>query len=206
MNTHWCHLSSAQIYMKRCDPTCWEAHVESWVPTICSLIRHSTDTFGAVSHITRLTSRDTSSRQKRRTKPGEMNWRIACWCNDSIFYNSLWWTVKDNIEGRLQRLCLWVKYSFHKSPVKHDRSNTGLNAFSSFPIFPFQHIRLVSALSRLCNGKLLQKHFSVSKGSRGHHWCHSQSNQWQIGLDMCSPTREWDRTAPLALRLISHRK
>lgn len=115
-----------------------------------------------------------------------------------------WWTQEGDDKGFVYGSNThFIKAS--RTKLKHDRSNTGLNAFSSFPIFPFQHIHLVSVLSRLCNGKLLQKHFSVSRGSRGHRWCHSQSNQWQIGPDMCSPMREWDWTAPLAFRLISHR-
>lgn len=143
-----------------------ERHVESSVTTICPLIRNSTDTFEADSHVARLTSRYTSSRRKSEDKTKRIEAvRVGVMTPALSSCNSLWWTVMENTGGRWQRLCLWVKHSFHKSlPWKHDRSNTGLNAFSSFPIFPFQHIRLVSALSRLCNGKLLQKHFSVSRG------------------------------------------
>lgn len=58
----------------------------------------------------------------------------------------------------------FIRASYRK--LKHDRSNTGLNAFSSFLIFSFRHIRLVSVLSRLCNGKLLQKRSSFGWGQR----------------------------------------
>lgn len=49
--------------------------------------------------------------------------------------------------------------------LKHERSNTGLSASSSFPFSPFPHIRLVSALAcRPRNGNLLEERLSVSRG------------------------------------------
>lgn len=76
-----------------------ERHVESSVTTICPLIRTSTDTFKADSHIARQTSRYTSSKvkKKRRTAPGKMNRVYTCWWIDPCFIrcNSLWWSVME---------------------------------------------------------------------------------------------------------------
>lgn len=138
-----------------------EKHVKSSVIAICTLFQKSTDTFQVDSHIMRLT-------RKEKLKGKEK--KLVCWCKDPVSSAVIFFggqlvhrkqagDDKGFVHGSNSH---FIKGSCRK--LKHDRSNTGLNAFSSFPIFPFQHICLVSALSRLCNGKLLQKHFSVSAG------------------------------------------
>lgn len=45
------------------------------------------------------------------------------------------------------------------------------------------------------NGKLSPDLFFCRTRSIGHSWCHSWSNRWQIGPDMCSLIAGWERTA-----------
>lgn len=145
-----------------------ERHVKSSVIAICTLFQKSTDTFRVDSHIMRLTRRHRATRKEWGKT--ERKRKLVCWCKDPVSSAVIFFggqlvhrkqagDDKGFVHGSNSH---FIKGSCRK--LKHDRSNTGLNAFSSFPIFPFQHICLVSALSRLCNGKLLQKHFSVSTG------------------------------------------
>lgn len=160
--------STAQIFMKHWLPTCWEA---------CQKLRDSN--LYSISEIYRYipgwfthneTDKETEQQEKNEEKLKGKEKKLVCWCKDPVSSAVIFFggqlvhrkqagDDKGFVHGSNSH---FIKGSCRK--LKHDRSNTGLNAFSSFPIFPFQHICLVSALSRLCNGKLLQKHFSVSAG------------------------------------------
>lgn len=116
MNKHRRRLSSAQIYMKRWYPTCWEA---------CRKLSHNN--LSPNSKLYRYiqgwfthsqTDKQAHIIKKKKEDKSKMNRSyVWCWCNDPCFIlsNSLWWTDMESTGERWQRLCLWVKYSFHKS-------------------------------------------------------------------------------------------
>lgn len=147
-----------------------ERHVESSVATICPLIRDSTDTSEADPHIARLTSRYTSSRHKKKEKA---EW-IAAMCVVvmtpalssviAVAWRS-WKTSERNDKGFVNGSNTHFIKACRRKP-KHDRSNTGLNAFSSFPIFSF-HISvwcprsLASVMENYCRS------ISPSAGVKG---------------------------------------
>lgn len=131
-----------------------ERHVESSVATICPLIWNSTDTFKADIHIARPTSRYTSSRKKKKKENKiQAKWieairvgvMIPALSSVIAFGGRSWKTQERDDKGFVYGSNTHFIKAFCRK-LKHDRSNTGLNAFSSFPIFPFQHIHLVSVL------------------------------------------------------------
>lgn len=188
-------------------PTCWEA-CQSSPTTIFSLIQNS---FKSNSHLAKVTGLSILSSkavgQTQRKWMEAQRVQVKTLVSSSVIafggQSGHWYHKQGDDRSFVHGSNVHFINAFSRK-LKHGRSNTGVNAFSSFPIFSFSHIRRCSLASVMEN---YFRSISLSvRGSKGHCWCHSQSNQWQIGPDMCSPLREWDRTAPLDFRLISHRK
>lgn len=130
-------LPSTQIYMKRwypaCSEACWKLRRNNLSPNSI-LYRYIQGWF---THSQ--TDKQAHIMKKQRETKAKMN---RCWYYDPCFIpcNSLsgrsWKTLKGDDKGfDYGSNTYFINASCKK--LKHDRSNTGLNAFSSFPIFPF---------------------------------------------------------------------